>query len=280
MKSNLLLLLALMLLVTSAISAPNQQLPAQGQGPWVVNVYYQNLSQLKTYAQYNQPWSVDTKEKYFTVGVDNIQQYEALFGFGFEVEINQDMMLSSNSIKDAIAKNINIDSKSIPGYACYRTVEETFATMDSLVANNPTLASIVTIGVSWEKATPGGNPGYDMRVLKITNSAITGTKPILFATSSIHARELTPAELTTRFAEYLLNNYGTDADATWLVDHREIHLLLQGNPDGRKIAETGAWKRKNENNNFCANQSTKGIDMNRNFAWMWNQGSGSSGSAC
>ncbi|VAW40320.1 hypothetical protein MNBD_GAMMA01-1054, partial [hydrothermal vent metagenome] len=41
-----------------------------------------------------------------------------------------------------------------------------------------------------------------------------------------------------------------------------------------------AWKRKNENNNFCANQSTKGIDMNRNFAWMWNQGSGSSGSAC
>jgi hypothetical protein len=92
---------------------------------------------------------------------------------------------------------------------------------------------------------------------------------------------LAPAELNTRFAEYLLNNYGTDADATWVVDHREVHLMLQANPDGRKRAESADTnKRKNQNNNYCSGNNTRGIDMNRNFVWMWNQGSGSSGIAC
>ena len=46
--------------------------------------------------------------------------------------------------------------------------------------------------------------------------------------------------MATRFAEYLVNNYGADADATWILDHHEIHLMLQMNPDGRKKAETGS----------------------------------------
>ena len=54
--------------------------------------------------------------------------------------------------------------------------------------------------------------------------------------SAIHAREYTTAELTTRFAEHLVNNYNVDADITWLLDHFELHLVPQANPDGRKIA--------------------------------------------
>ena len=50
-------------------------------------------------------------------------------------------------------------------------------------------------------------------------------------------QHLTTAEMATRFAEYLVNNYGVDADATWLLDHHEIHLMLHTNPDGRKEAE-------------------------------------------
>ena len=40
----------------------------------------------------------------------------------------------------------------------------------------------------------------------------------------------------TRFAEQLVAGYGVEADATWLLDFHEIHLLLQTNPDGRKQA--------------------------------------------
>jgi len=75
-----------------------------------------------------------------------------------------------------------------------------------------------------------------MMVMKITNQAIQIDKPKLFIIASIHAREYTPAELALRYAEYLLNNYGLDADVTWVIDYHEIHIMFQANPDGRKEA--------------------------------------------
>lgn len=173
---------------------------------------------------------------------------------------------------------------SIPGFACYETVEETFAAGDALIAAQPTLASWVTAGSSWLKTQ--GQGGYDIKVLKLTNSAVAApageSKPKLFLNSAIHAREYTTAPLVLEFAKWLVNGYGVNADATWIVDHHEVHLMFHTNPDGRKRAETGLSWRKNVNNNFCANTNTRGVDLNRNFTFEWNStaGQGSSGSAC
>ncbi len=166
----------------------------------------------------------------------------------------------------------------IPGYSCYRTVEEGYAAAEALVAAHPTLASWLDVGNSWLKTQLSG--GYDIRVLKITNSAIGGDKPDLFITASIHAREYTPAETATRFAEYLLDNYGTDADVTWIVDYHEVHIMMQANPDGRKKAEDGLSWRKNVNNNYCANTNDRGADLNRNFYFKWGCCGGSSPYPC
>ncbi len=176
------------------------------------------------------------------------------------------------------------EPRSIPGYACYETVEETFAAGDALIAAQPTLARWVTAGSSWLKTQ--GQGGYDIQVLKITNSAVAApageSKPKLFLNSAIHAREYTTAPLVLEFAKWLVNGYGVNADATWIVDHHEVHLMFHTNPDGRKRAETGLSWRKNVNNNFCANTNTRGVDLNRNFSFEWNStaGQGSSGSAC
>ncbi|MEZ5544837.1 MAG: M14 family zinc carboxypeptidase [Lysobacteraceae bacterium] len=171
------------------------------------------------------------------------------------------------------------DQRAIPGHACYRTVEETFATMDQLAASYPALATVIDIGDSWKKVQ---NPalGYDLRVLKLGNSAIGGVKPKMFAMTAIHAREYTTAELLTRYAEELLNGYGTDADATWLLDHHEFHFLLHANPDGRKKAESGSSWRKNINDTLCQG-SGAGIDLNRNYPVWWSYpNGGSSTNAC
>ncbi len=172
-------------------------------------------------------------------------------------------------------------AKTIPGFSCYNTVEETDQFIDQQVANHPTLATTIDIGDSWEKFTPGGLSGYDLRLLKITNSAVTEDKPKMFVMSGLHAREYTPVQLNLKFAEWLLTNYGTDAEATWLVDHNEFHLLLQANPDGRKIAEGGVLQRKNRHYfNTCSGTGI-GVDLNRNFPFLWNQvPGGSSGSLC
>jgi hypothetical protein len=56
---------------------------------------------------------------------------------------------------------------------------------------------------------------------------------------------------------------------TWLLDHHEVHLMLQSNPDGRKQAETGLLWRKNVNNDYCSNSDSRGADLNRNFDFEW-----------
>jgi carboxypeptidase T len=172
----------------------------------------------------------------------------------------------------------------IPGFACYRTVAETKTRLDQLAALYPSLASVIDIGDSWEKsaAQPGG--GEDLRVLRLTNTSNAGDKPKLFLMGSIHAREYTPAELVLRFAEWLLTNYGIDADATWILDHQEVHLLVHANPDARKKAEAGQSWRKNTNTAYCGTTSVnRGADLNRNWPFKWGaatNGDGSSTNPC
>lgn len=166
----------------------------------------------------------------------------------------------------------------IPGYRCYATVEETLLQGQKLATDNPQLAEWIDIGDSWQKAN--GGVGYDLMVLKITNSAIAGNKPKLFIQSAMHAREYTPAALTLDFAKYLLGNYDDIADIRWIIDYHEVHLLFQMNPDGRKVAENGRLQRKNANSNHCPDVSV-GVDLNRNFGFFWNYSStGSSGIEC
>ena len=107
-------------------------------------------------------------------------------------------------------------------------------------------------------------------------------KPPMVLFGSIHAREYTPAELSTRFAEWLVNGYGTDAEATWLMDNYTFYLVLQANPDGRKKAETGlSWRKNVNNSNGSCSATSVGTDLNRNFPFHWNTvAGGSSGNAC
>ena len=255
--------------------APSSQLPP-GEGPWVVRAYYQQWEQVKNIRDFADTWTVNRREQYVVLKIDSKSQYQQLLAKGVKVAV--DWKASDKYLYAPL--RFPEGGNTIPGYACYSTVEHTYQRAQDLVTANPDLAEIVDIGDSWEKTNLAPGNGYDLRVLKITNQNIAGTKPVLYAMSSIHAREYTPAELLTRFAEYLLNNYGTDADATWMVDHHEIHLLLHGNPDGRKQAEGGDLWRKTTNQNYCGvTSSSRGADMNRNFSFKWG-GAGTSNDQC
>jgi carboxypeptidase T len=217
--------------------------------------------------------------------------------FGFKLRPATEFMQQRKKFLDAMQANAQQQAASrsvapgaaaaaaapatIPGFSCYETVEETFSQAQAFATSKPTLASWIDVGNSWEKSV--GLGGFDMNVLKITNSAIAGPKPKLFVNSAIHAREYTTAPLNLEFARWLLNGYGTNADATWIVDHHEVHLMLMTNPDGRKKAETGLSWRKNTNRAYCgATSNTRGADLNRNFSFSFNStgGQGSSGAQC
>ena len=249
---------------TAGIRFPAPGAPA---GQFVVRIYYDHPEEIGRLAEFDVFEYNNVKEQYVLAAVD-AQGYDRLQALGFRVQI--DPQETANFTRPSLALPDQADG--IPGYTCYRTVEETYATAAAIVTAHPGLAAWIDAGDSWEKTavTSPDTPGYDMMVLKLTNSAISGPKPKLFITSSIHAREYAPAELMTRFAEHLVNNYGIDADVTWLLDWHEIHLMLQANPDGRKKAETGLSWRKNTNQAYCgATSNSRGADLNRNFAFYW-----------
>jgi len=293
MNARLLLPSALLLCLTapatllhsaSALAAP----PASSSKPVLsdelsfVTIQYRNRAQLQSLASRFQHMIVDRKAR--TVRTEaTAADMAAIRRMGMSVVVDRAATDRIQSVEAAMA-NRQFGTKSISGYACYRTVEETYATIDQLVASKPALASSSIIGPSWLKSRNAG--GYDMKVLRLTNSATNASrpnKPAMVLFGSIHAREYTPAELVTRFGEWLVNGYGTDPEATWLMDNYVFHLVLQANPDGRKKAESGlSWRKNVDNSNGTCSANSVGIDLNRNFPFHWNltNGQGSSGNAC
>jgi hypothetical protein len=158
----------------------------------------------------------------------------------------------------------------------YRTVAEMRSLLQSKQTMFPNLAEYFVYGQSWEKINSGGTGGNDLFGIKLTNKSRTGPKPTFFLMAAIHARELTTSELALRLVDYLLNNYGTDGDVTWLLDEHLIVIVPSVNPDGRIIAQQGFFQRKNTNTTYggnCANPPTSsnqfGVDLNRNSHFKW-----------
>jgi hypothetical protein len=268
-------LAALLAIVTVASVAP-----AAEDHVWperlVVRVAVADRAEVALAASVSEPWDVELEQGYLITDVTQ-EGYDRLVAFGLLVQVDWEQ---TDRLDRALVP-LEGQRDGIPGFPCYRTVEETLTTGADLAAAYPSLATWVDIGDSWEKTIPGGLPGYDLMMLKLTNSSIGGDKPDLWVEGAIHARELTTAETVTRFAEYLLDNYGVDADVTWLLDWHEIYLLLQANPDGRKIAETGvSWRKNTDNDDGCSSSSSWGTDLNRNFDFYWDCCGGSSGDPC
>ena len=279
------LLSALLLLsvpaVASSQASPSNLSGASDDASSVVVIRYRTQAELQQLGDRFQHVRVDRRAR--TVRADasgrDIAQLRAA---GMAVAIDRDATLALRRSENAIARN-GFGARTISGYSCYRTVEETYTSLNQLTASKPALASVSNIGSSWLKSR--GTGGYDLKVLRLTNSGTNASrpnKPAMVLTGGMHSREYSPVELVTRFGEWLANSYGTDAEATWLMDNYVFYIVLQSNPDGRKKAEAGASWRKNVNNtNGSCSASTFGVDLNRNFPFQWNSGSGgSSGSAC
>ncbi len=250
---------------------------------WIVDGRYSDPSQLKRLGEHFQHVIIDREKRLVTVETDAA-------GIAFLAEAGLDVQV--DLVSSALQRELQppgASIESIPSFACYRTVEETAQRVDALVLAHPQLAVADVVGPTWERVQVPAN-GYTMRALRVTNLATAAAdpdRPRMVVFSSIHAREYAPAELMTRLAEWLVTGYGSDAQATWLVDHVDFRFVLHANPDGRKKAEAGVLWRKNTNtsNSVCSGTPDEsyhaGVDLNRNFPFHWNSApGGSSGAPC
>lgn len=239
--------------------------------PLVVRVYFADRADLGNLTGELDVWEVHHGQK-FVVALVYPTQYEALLALGYRVEIDEGRTASL-----AHPRRAPEQTAGIPGYACYRTIDETYADLSLLAANHPTLAQWVDIGDSYDKVTPGGSGGYDLQALVLTNRNRSVPKAKFLLLAAVHARELATAELAARFAEKLVAGYGHDADITWLLDYNEIHIVALANPDGRMWAQQGYLWRKNTDRPALCSFPNYGVDLNRNNRFRWN---GCTGSGC
>jgi hypothetical protein len=143
----------------------------------------------------------------------------------------------------------------------FLTFSEILDTIDALHANYPNLVSARdSIGASWE--------GRALWVFKISdNVQIDEDEPEVFYNSLIHAREPESWAWQLNYITWLLTNYGTDDEATEIINNRELYFLPVVNPDGYEYNRQtnpnggGMW-RKNR-------RSGGGVDLNRNWGYMW-----------
>lgn len=246
---------------------PSPLRAADALPPTTYRIYFSNQVELQRLAEAVDIWTVDHAQGYLIAPLSDSDAATLQAVYRIEPTPLPGPMPSTVTATDQRA--------GIPGFACYRTVEETSATIAALHQSYPNLTEVRQIGSSWDKQTPGGPAGYDLEALVLTNRDLPGTKFRFFLIGAIHARELVTAETALRFAETLLAGYGVDADITWLLDYGELHVLPIANPDGRKQAETGILWRKNTNQADAACELplpnyTSGVDLNRNSSFQWN----------
>jgi carboxypeptidase T len=245
------------------------------QTSFLVKIYFNDIDQLNQLVSKYDVWEVHHDFGYL-IAYLQLAKIPELNAAGFKVEIDH---LRTSQL-DQTRQLLPEQDSGIPGYPCYRTVEETYASLSQLATVHPNLAAWIDIGDSWEKFSSAGDSGYDLLTLVLTNKNLSGPKPVFYLMSAIHAREYATAELASRFAEYLVENYDQDPDVTWLLDYFEVHISPHVNPDGRKIAEAGNYWRKNtDNDDGCDNSMLWGTDLNRNSSFKWG-GIGASSDSC
>lgn len=238
-------------------------LDAQTQFGWqIVRIAYRDRADLDLLASQLDVWEVYPDTKSLVARV-NPAEYNRLLSEGYSVVVDVSRRQASLSFAGS----------------CYRTVSQLYADEDAFASTYPTLTQVITIGTSYE--------GRPLRVLKLTNNNhAVSDKPRLFLMANIHGREFITPETAMQFARLLLESYGRDAEATWLLDWRQVYVLVTANPDGHAHNEVNfVYWRKNanpENQASCTQDyqgNGYGTDLNRNSSFGWG-GSGSSGYPC
>jgi len=133
--------------------------------------------------------------------------------------------------------------------------------------------------------------GRTSRALKISKGG--GTRHGVLFIGGVHARELVNPDTLVAWAFDLCDAYTNNTDLTYgpkvyeaatiqlLVEALDIFVFPLVNPDGRIFVQSPAgdpWWRKNRSAN--PGQPCRGVDINRNYDFLWSSGIGTSAASC
>ena len=150
-----------------------------------------------------------------------------------------------------------VHSLDLPDRGEYHSYTELTADMQSWASSYPSITELVSIGTSYE--------GRELWAMKITdNPTVEEFEPEIQWIGAHHGDETISVEVCYYMIEYLLENYGSDPQVTWLVNEREFWIIPMLNPDGHTAG---------------SRYNGQGTDLNRNYACPCGCNAGSAFSA-
>jgi hypothetical protein len=243
-----------------------------------VEIFFQDTEDIKSLGEMGLPLEEGyvTKDKsiIFFVSENQFSKIQQS-GFGYKVLIDdwgehyrKRQSLSRNQKQQVITNSrvrYGVQGFEYGSMGGFYTIEEVYSELDSMFQN---YSNIITekysIGQTLEER--------EIYVAKISdNPNVDEDEPEVFLNSLIHAREPQGMMTLMYYMYYLLENYGTDPEVTYLVDNREIYFLPIMNVDGYQYnidqnpAGGGMWRKNRRENE----DGSYGVDLNRNWGYKW-----------
>ncbi len=256
----------------------------------VIRYYYDSQEQLNAVAGLLDTWEVNQlpgvgASSGYAIAAVYPSQKDWLELMGYRVEVDQAKtaeLLSPTAALDPRYYYFDpYNSNSMDRYMVefMQTISDTY----------PNLTELIDIGDAWQATQ--GEYHRDIWALRITNEdpqyGEISNKPPFILLANIHAREVSTPEMAIRYIKYLTGGYrdaggyGIDPDATWLVNHHVVYVIVSENPDGHTINEqdiNAYWRKNVDDDDGC--NSSYGVDLNRNSSFKWGCCGGSSPNAC
>ena len=199
----------------------------------------------------------------YEILIENMAEYYVKQNEGYSLEKLNEEMKKNPKTYNGNSTPIHFHLGSMGGYF---TLDEIMAELDEMRAEFPNLISVKT---AFPQQTIEGRNIYWVRISN--NPNVNQEKPRVLYTALTHARE--PAGMHQMIYQMwdLLENYGIDPEITYYIDNLELYFVPCVCPDGYRYNEQtnpyggGMWRKNRKNNG----NGTYGIDLNRNWGYMW-----------
>jgi len=137
-----------------------------------------------------------------------------------------------------------------------------------VAADHPSITRLFVAGTTFE--------GREVLALEISdNPGVAEDEPAIQFNGQHHAREVATSHVVMDVVETLTDGYGSDPVITQWVDSYKTICVPMVNPDGVQYVFdiNSLWRRNRQVYAQCI-----GVDLNRNYPYLWGPGCGSSSS--
>jgi murein tripeptide amidase MpaA len=237
----------------------------------------------------------EAARRFVVPGVLTDDQVRELQQAGYEVEIVEDLSrVAAQRSEDVSRSNRFADARSLGEFEeravlGYLTTSE----IDSALSNLATVHSDILTLITLPHTTWEGRTCYAVRL----RAGTLANRPGVLFTGGVHAREWGGSDICLGFLTNLINAYRVKGPLTYggktftapqvrnVLERCDVFVLPNANPDGKNYSQmfdvsSGSaqqfWWRKNRNPNMSTGGGARGVDVNRNFDFLWPSGIGTS----